>query len=116
MYDKKQAYYMLIIGGVILVSVIVWFACAGRGDVSNLRNGADAIRTELTDAGESQRAEAAAIDRAAEAADRSAESIKSSQRAAEEIQSIERSDRELIENCQRILKRVRERGGTENTD
>lgn len=116
MYDKKQAYYMLIIGGVILVSVIVWFACAGRGDVSNLRNGADAIRTELTDAGESQRAEAAAIDRAAEAADRSAESIKSSQRTAENIQSIERTDAEIIAESRGILKRVRERGGTENTD
>lgn len=116
MYDKKQAYYMLIIGGVILVSVIVWFACAGRGDVSNLRNGADAIRTELTDAGESQRAEAAAIDRAAEAADRSAESIKSSQRTAENITAIERSDAKIITESRGILKSVRERGGTENTD
>lgn len=116
MYEKKQAYYMFIIGGIILVAVIVWFACAGRGDVSNLRNGADAIRTELTDAGESQRAEAAAIDRAAEAADRSAESIKSSQRAAENIQSIERTNAEIIAESRGILKRVRERGGTENTD
>lgn len=114
MYDKKQAYYMLIIGGVILVSVIVWFACAGRGDVSNLRNGADAIRTELTDAGESQRAEAAAIDRAAEAADRSAGAVENSKRANQEISSIERTDAELIRESQSILERVRERGGTKN--
>lgn len=116
MYDKKQAYYMFIIGGIILVAVIGWFVCAGRGDVSNLRTGADTVRNELTDAGESQRAEAAAIDRAAEAADRSAESIKSSQRAAENIQSIERTDAEIIAESRGILKRVRERGGTENTD
>lgn len=114
MYEKKQAYYMFIIGGIILVAVIGWFVCAGRGDVSNLRNGADAIRTELTDAGESQRAEAAAIDRAADAADRSAESIKSSQRAAENITAIERSDAKIITESRGILERVRERGGTKN--
>ena len=79
MYEKKQAYYMFAIGTIIIVAIILWFTCAGRGDVSNLRGGADTVRAELTDAGESQRAEAAAIDRAAEAADRSAESIKSSQ-------------------------------------
>lgn len=116
MYDKKEAYYLLGIGGIVLVAVIVWVLCAGRGDVSNLRGEADTVRTELTDAGESQRAEAAAIDRAAEAADRSAESIKSSQRAAENIQSIERTDAEIIAESRGILKRVRERGGTENTD
>ena len=116
MYEKKQAYYMFAIGTIIIVAIILWFTCAGRGDVSNLRNGADAIRTELTDAGESQRAEAAAIDRAAEAADRSAESIKSSQRAAENIQSIERTDAELIRESKSILERVRARGGTESKD
>lgn len=72
MYDKKEAYYLLGIGGIVLVAVIVWVLCAGRGDVSNLRGGADTVRNELTNAGESQRAEAAAIDRAADAADRSA--------------------------------------------
>lgn len=114
MYEKKQTYYMFAIGTIIVVAVILWFACAGRGDVSNLRGGADTVRAELTDAGESQRAEAAAIDRAAEAADRSAESIKSSQRAAENITAIERSDAKIITESRGILKRVRERGGTEN--
>lgn len=114
MYDKKHAYFIFIVGGVILVAVIVWFVCAGRGDVSNLRDGADTVRTELTDAGESQRAEAAAIDRAADAADRSAESIKSSQRAAENITAIERSDAKIITESRGILERVRERGGMEN--
>lgn len=116
MYEKKQAYFIFIVGVIILIVVIVWFVCAGRGDVSNLRHGADEVRTELTNAGESQQREAEVIDRAAEAADRSAESIKSSQRAAENIQSIERTDAEIIAESRGILKRVRERGGTENTD
>lgn len=114
MYDKKHAYFIFIVGGVILVAVIVWFVCAGRGDVSNLRGGADTVRTELTDAGESQRAEAAAIDRAADAADRSSTAITDSQRTAETIQKLERTDAEIITESRGILERVRERGGTEN--
>lgn len=114
MYDKKQAYYMFIIGGIILVAVIVWFVCAGRGDVSNLRTGADTVRNELDNAGESQRAEAAAIDRATRAAERSTTAIENSQRAAENITAIERSDAEIITESRGILKSVRERGGTEN--
>lgn len=114
MYEKKQAYYMFTIGTIIIVAVILWFACAGRGDVSNLRGGADTVRAELTDAGESQRAEAAAIDRAADAADRSAESIKNSQRAAENITAIERSDAKIITESRGIIEQVRSRGRTEN--
>lgn len=114
MYEKKQAYFIFIVGVIILIAVIVWFVCAGRGDVSNLRHGADEVRTELTNAGESQQREAEAIGRAANAADRSAESIKSSQRAAENITAIERSDAKIIAESREILKSVRERGGTEN--
>lgn len=114
MYDKKQAYYMFIIGGIILVAVIVWFVCAGRGDVSNLRNGADEVRTELTNAGESQQREAEAIDRATDATERSSTAITDSQRTTETIQNIERTDAEIIAESRGILERVRERGGTEN--
>lgn len=114
MYEKKQAYYMFAIGTVIIVAVILWFACAGRGDVSNLRHGADEVRTELSNAGESQQREAEAIGRAAEAADRSAAAIADSQRTTDIITAVERTDAELIRESQSILERVRERGGTEN--
>lgn len=114
MYEKKQAYFMLIISSIIAIAVIIWFACAGRGDVSNLQNGADEIRTELTNAGESQQREAEAIDRAADAAERSAAAITDSQRAAENITAIERTDAKIITESRGILKSVRERGGTEN--
>ena len=114
MYDKKQAYYMLIIGGVILVSVIVWFACAGRGDVSNLRNGADAIRNELDNARTAQQGQVDTLRQASEATERSAGAVENSKRANQEISSIERTDAELIRESQSILERVRERGGTKN--
>lgn len=114
MYEKKQAYFIFIVGVIILIAVIVWFVCAGRDDVSNLQHGADEVRTELTNAGESQQREAEAIDRAADAAKRSAAAITDSQRAAENITAIERSDAEIITESRGILKSVRESGGTEN--
>lgn len=114
MYDKKQAYYMFIIGGIILVAVIGWFVCAGRSAVHDLRNGSNDIRNELESAQDRQREERQAIDSAANAAERSTEAVEDSQRTVEEIQSIERSDRELIRESQSILERVRARGGTEN--
>lgn len=114
MYDKKQAYYMFIIGGIILVAVIGWFVCAGRGDVSNLRNGADAVRTELDGARTAQQEQADTLRQASEATQRSAGAIENSERANQEISRIERTDAELIRESKSILERVRERGGTEN--
>lgn len=114
MYDKKQAYYMFIIGGIILIAVIIWFICAGRNDVSNLGHGSDEIRTELANAGESQQRASEATERAAEAAERSSTAITDSQRTAETIQKLERTDAEIITESRGILERVRERGGTEN--
>lgn len=114
MYDKKQAYYMFIIGGIILIAVIIWFICAGRNDVSNLRHGSDEIRTELANAGESQQRASEATERAAEAAERSSTAITDSQRTAETIQKLERTDAEIITESRGILERVQERGGTEN--
>lgn len=114
MYDKKEAYYLLGIGGIVLVAVIVWVLCAGRGDVSNLRGEADTVRNELTNAGASQQREAEVIDRAAEAAGRSSTAITNSQRTAETIQNLERTDAKIIAESREILKSVRERGGTEN--
>lgn len=114
MYEKKQTYYMFAIGTIIVVAVILWFACAGRGDVSNLRGGADTVRTELTNAGESQQREAEVIDRAAEAAGRSSTAITNSQRTAETIQNLERTDAAIIAESRGIIEQIRSRGGTEN--
>ncbi len=111
--DKKRAYF---IGGLVclVVAVVIWFACAGRSTVQDLRNGSDNIRNELESAQDRQREERQAIDTAANAAERGAEAVTDSQRTADEVQRIEQSDREIIEKCQSILARVRERGGTED--
>lgn len=114
MYEKKQAYYMFAIGTIIIVAVILWFVCAGRGDVSNLRNGADTVRNELDNARTAQQGQVDTLRQASEATERSAGAVENSKRANQEISRIERTDAELIRESQSILERVRARGGAED--
>lgn len=108
MYNEdKKIYAALAAIAVILLSGFVWFFCAGRSDVSDIRRGAQSVTEQLDRAESGQREQAGSLDRAAEAAS-------DSQRAAGEIQSIERRDADLISGSEEILQRVRERGGTEN--
>lgn len=105
--EDKKIHIALALVAVLLLSGFVWFWCAGRNDVSDLRRGAQPVTEQLDRAESGQREEAKSIDRAAEEAS-------DSQRAAGEIQSIERRDADLISGSEEILQRVRERGKTEN--
>lgn len=116
MDNKKRAYFIGGLAFVLVISVIVWFACAGRTSIHDLRNGSDAIRNELNNATESQREEADTLRRASEATERSAGAVENSKRANQEISSIERTDAELIRESKSILEKVRERDRTENKD
>ena len=91
-----------------------WYFFAGRGDVSDIGKRADDTRAELTSAGEEQREQAAALDRAENAADRSQSAIRDGQSTAGRIEEIERSDSEIIRECKSILTSVRKRGKAEN--
>lgn len=97
---------MAIAAGVLIVAG-GWFYFAGRGDVSDLRRGADETRSELESAREEQRDQAAALDRAEGA-------IRDSAERADRVQSLERSDAEIITESQSIIDRVRARGKKEN--
>lgn len=108
--QKKIIY---IITGLILVAGF-WLYSAGRNDVSDIRDRADGVRNELTDAQTAQRDQAAALDRAETAAGESQSAIRDSARTADEIQSLEREDAELIRESQSILDRVRARGKAKN--
>ena len=112
MNDKKETIVLFIFIGVFVVSVL--FLCAGRTSVHDLRERAAPVRTELNNAQAAQQREAETIERASEAAGRSAEAVSNSQRTAEEIQRMERDDIELIRECQSILSTVRERGSKES--
>ena len=84
-----------------------WYFFAGRGDVSDIGKRADDTRAELTSAGEEQREQAAALDRADGA-------IRDSAERADRVQEIERSDAAVIRESQSILAAVRGRGKKEN--
>lgn len=107
MEDKKQKLCAVALACVVLLAGFVWFFCAGRSDVSDIRRGAQSVTEQLDRAESGQREQAESLDRAAEAAS-------DSQRTAAEVQEIERRDADLISGSEEILQRVRERGKTEN--
>ncbi len=100
-FYKKYKVYCIFIG--ILLLACVWFGLAGRNDVSNIRDRADAVRSGLEQAGNEQREQAESLDRAEEAVRNSAE-------RAGRIEEAERGDAEIIRECKSILERVRGRG------
>lgn len=104
---------MTIAAGVLLVAG-GWFWYAGRGDVSGIGKRADTVRNELESAREEQRDQAAALDRAENAAVRSQSAIRDSEERADRVQELERSDAEIIRESQSILEAVRGRGKKEN--
>lgn len=112
--NNTKKYVFLSLAAIFLISAGVWFKFAGRTAIYDLRNSADATREGLKSAEDEQREQREAIDKAGNAANRSAESIKDSQRTATEIKRLERSDAEVITDGQRILEAVRGRGKKEN--
>lgn len=92
-----------------------WYCFAGRNDVSDIGKRADETRSELESAREEQRDQAAALDRAANAADRSRSAIRGSAERADRVQELERSDAEIIRESQSIINRVRARGRPQDT-
>ena len=109
--DHKKIMYLL--AGVLLVAG-GWFYFAGRNDVSDIGKRADETRSELESAREEQRDQAAALDRAENAAGRSQSAIRDSEERADRVQELERSDAEIISESQSILAAVRGRGKKEN--
>ena len=92
-----------------------WYYLAGRNDVSDIGKRADETRSELESAREEQRDQAAALDRAENAADRSQSAIRDSEERADRVQELERSDAEIIRESQSIIDRVRARGPAQDT-
>lgn len=116
--DHKKIMYLL--AGVLIVAG-GWFYFAGRNDVSDIQQRADAIRNELTNAESSQSRTAESLDRAsdlAESAERdnqeTGQRIEQLEEGNRNLQSSERGDKEILGECQRILDQVRERGKAQN--
>lgn len=105
MQNRKKAIALCML---LLTLASCWYFFAGRNDVSDIGERADAVRNELTDAEKSQRDEAAAIDRAETA-------VRDSQQTTSRIEDLERSDAEVIRESESILDRVRGRGPAQGT-
>lgn len=113
MNENTKKILTAVAAGVLLVASC-WFYFAGRGDVSDIGKRADETRSELESAREEQRDQAAALDRAENAADRSQSAIRDSEERADRVEELERSDAEIIRESQSILNRVKARGKKEN--
>lgn len=112
-YENRQKVYIaaaLIF--VLLLSGFVWFFCAGRSDVSDIRERADNTRAELTDARTAQQREASDLTEAGRAVDRGEQAVTNSQDANRELQERERTDSDIIRESRDIIQSVRENGRT----
>lgn len=114
MENKKRAYFIGGLAFLVVIAIVIWFTCAGRSTVHDLRNGSNDIRNELDNARTAQQGQVDTLRQASEATERSAGAIENSEQANQEISRIERTDAELIRESKSILERVRERGRTEN--
>ena len=103
---QNRGKLMAIVAGVLLVAG-GWFYFAGRGDVSDIQQRADAIRNELRRAGEEQRGQTGSLDRAESA-------IRDSAERADRVEENELRDAEIIRECKSILASIRGRGEAEN--
>ena len=113
MNENTKKILTAVAAGVLLVASC-WFYFAGRGDVSDIGKRADETRSELESAREEQRDQAATLDRAENAADRSQSAIRDGEERTDRVQELERSDAEIIRESQSILEAVRGRGKAEN--
>lgn len=111
---------MAIAAGVLLVASC-WILLAGRNDVSDIRDRADTVRNELTNAESSQSRTAESLDRASDLAESAERDNQEAGRGIEKIeegnsnlQDSERRDEEIITESQSILAAVRGRGKKEN--
>lgn len=113
--DIEKHYTVICISVAALLAIGVWFYGACRNDVSDIGERADETRSELESAREEQRDQAAALDRAENAADRSQSAIRDGEERADRVQELERGDAEIIRESQSIIDRVRERGPAQGT-
>ena len=114
----KNGYKEDILVGILILAFLisVIFMCTCGKNVYDNRNGIDNVRNELENATNSQREEARTIDETKQsingsetAITNSEERIETSQQTNREITDTERTDAEIIGECQQVLKRVRER-------
>lgn len=114
MNGKKEDIFMLVF--VISFIVSVFFLCAGRTSVHDLRERTQPLGTELGNARQEQQKQSETLEKAERATGTSREAVKDSKRFNQTITDTEREDETIIRECQSILRTVRERGRTEDSN
>lgn len=113
--NEKELIKRLVACLIIILACYFAFAyISTRTNIQNHGNGTNAARDEFKTIRDAQREETRVIDDTAESITRGKERVDESERTNKEITSIERTDGEIIAECQQILKRVRERTTTED--
>lgn len=112
MNGKKEDMLMFVFIASFLVAV--WFLCAGRNAVHDIRKRAEPVRTELDNARKEQQEQSKTLREAERTTGEIRERIADSKRFNQEITATERESAEIIRECQSILRTVRERGRTQD--
>lgn len=112
MNDRKETIVLFVF--IVVFIVAVFFLCAGRTSVHDLRIRTEPVRAELNNARRTQQEQANTLNEAGKAVTRSREAVKDGERTNKEIEGIEQGDAEIIAECRNILRTVRARGGKEN--
>lgn len=99
---------------VLLCYSAVYFIIGTRTNIHHNGNGINSVRNELRNTEETQQEETRVIDDTARAITRGKQAVDESTRTNKEIADVERADAEIIDECQSILRRVRERNKSEN--
>ena len=112
--DKKYVFYA---GAVVLLAFFGWYMFSVGKDVSDNRNRVDAITNQLNQTGKELQNTAAGLNNIEQAVDRSVERVERSETIIREVQV--RTDNDtaiisesagLINDSQRIISEVRQRG------
>lgn len=113
MNEYKKEDILVIIFVLAFICAVV-FMCTCRDNVYDNGYGADKVRDELEHTQAAQQEETRTIEDTAESISRSEKGIDDSTKTNREIADTERKDEEIIDECQSILARVRERKATGN--
>ncbi len=112
MNDRKETIILFMF--VVVFIAAVFFLCAGRSTVHDLRIRTEPVRAELENARQKQQEQSETLEKAERATGTGRERIADSKRFNKKIADTEWENAEIIAECQSILVKVRARGSKED--
>lgn len=112
--NEEELIKRLVACLIIILACYFAFAYISTRNVHDNGHRIDKVRTELGNAQTAQREETRAINDTEQAITRGKQAVDESTRTNKSIKKLERKDAELIDECQQILARVRERNASKD--